>query len=271
MAAGAKADIVNKEDHAALTVGSIIHNVEARAQEHAGDSPFDSSEWQLTLQALQEQGVDINASACLHMCVGSYNTALVAAKLLLACVANPMVCDTRDYTPAVVGSCASFNGCNGMQLLHDHYSDDAAAEQQLLAATTPLGQTAVHLAACCPHNLRQLIELGADVNERDYRGHTALHLACKTTSAKTEPVRLLLDASADVSVYSNTHSSKPSEGCWQAVHYTAGNGSRGVQWCHDGEGTVLSYFAADACNMLDLLISHGASLTELHWAAHQRG
>jgi hypothetical protein len=110
MAAGAKADIVNKEDYVALTVGFIIHNVEARAVEHAGGSPFDSSEWQLTVRALQEKGVDIKASACLHMCVGSYNTALVAAKLLLACCADPMLCDTMGYTllhavAAGAGSC----------------------------------------------------------------------------------------------------------------------------------------------------------------------
>jgi ankyrin repeat protein len=226
MAAGAKADVFNKEGKAALTVNTVIYDVEARALEHAGDAPFDSTEWRLTLQALQTQGVDINASACLHMCVDSYNGAFAAAKLLLACGADPMVCDSQGYTllhavAAKAGSCASFNGYNGMQLLHDHYSDDTAAEQELLTAATPLDQTTVHLAACCPRNLRQLIELGAGVNERDYQGHTALHLACMANMVKTEPVQLLLDASADVSVYSSTRNSKPSERCWHSVHYAA--------------------------------------------------
>jgi ankyrin repeat protein len=116
----------------------------------------------------------------------------------------------------------------------------------------PLGQTAVHLAACCTHNLRQLIELGADVNERDFKGNTALHLACMTTSvytpisARTASVQQLLDASADVSVYSNNHNSKPREGCWPPIHYAA----------------VTSHFAADACAVIDLLISHGASIND---------
>eukprot|EP00953_Heterococcus_sp_UTEX-ZZ885_P025369 13788-Heterococcus_DN1.PRE.2 len=161
MAAGAKADIVNKEDHAALTVGSIIHNVEARAVEHAGGSPFDSSEWQLTLRALQEKGVDINASTCLHMCVGSYNTALVAAKLLLACCADPVVCDTRGYT-----------------LLH--------------AVAAGAGHTLLHAAA--RHNRADCIPLliakGVDVLALNAQGASALQLACLHSDTGT--VQLLL-------------------------------------------------------------------------------
>jgi hypothetical protein len=98
MAAGAKAEVTNKEGEQALTVDMIVDDVEARALEPAGDAPFDSSEWLLTLQALQEQGFDTNASACLHMCVDAYIPKIVCAQLLLACGADPWVRDSRGYT-----------------------------------------------------------------------------------------------------------------------------------------------------------------------------
>jgi ankyrin repeat protein len=64
--AGAAAGAVSKSGKAALTVADVLKDADVRARVTGGDAPSDVREQVLTLQALQQCGVDVTGCEHLH-------------------------------------------------------------------------------------------------------------------------------------------------------------------------------------------------------------
>jgi ankyrin repeat protein len=228
----------------------------------------------LTLQALQQCGVNVTGSSHLHAAAiaaatrSSAGHSCAAVRALLACGADPHMLDSRGYTAlhaaAAAQNCASkgiatrvsaANTVKVMQLLVAHCAEQDGFGQELLNATTPEGRTALHLSANHAAVTAALLQLGADIDVVDDGNITPLHLACFELSA-VESVRELLRRGASTRAYTMPLRGHADEGCWLPVHLAAVYGSRRISSWLGTETVELR------CDVLDALLASNDCLNE---------
>jgi ankyrin repeat protein len=270
--AGAAAGAVSKSGKAALTVADVLKDADVRARVTGGDSPPEVREQVLTLQALQQCGVDVTGCEHLHAAAAAAATqaphSCAGVRALLACGADPHKLDSRGYTAlhsaAAARNCASkgiatrvsaASTVKVMQLMVAHCAEQDGFGQELLNATTPEGRTALHLSANHAAVVAALLELGAEMDAVDDSNITPLHLACFELSA-AESVRELLRRGASTRAHTMPLRGHADEGCWLPVHMAAVYGSRRIcSWL----GTTTTKLL---CDVLDALLASDDCLNE---------
>jgi ankyrin repeat protein len=177
-------------------------------------------------RVLLEAGADVNARSVdgrtpLFLAVGRTGAAPIA-KLLLERGANPNV-PTRspaDSTPlreaAIAGDATVMQlliragadiRASGTQTLVQTLARDCMQCLQLIADSFDIrahSQALLGVAADDVHDVRYLVERGADVNIRDPHGRTPLILAASSDLLPLETIRLLVARGADLNAKSDT-------------------------------------------------------------------
>jgi ankyrin repeat protein len=141
--------------------------------------------------------VDANGETVLYKACNS--NILQLASVLLQRGADPNL-PAKDKCP-LIAACRE-NNVDMVKLL---LTNGAKAEVQLEDIPTPYWNMRVPLCIAACKNIQVmhlLIEHGADVNQKDKGGETALHIAVQQSSCSMEGVDLLLNNKADINVLS---------------------------------------------------------------------
>lgn len=117
----------------------------------------------------------------------------IALTCLLRNGGDPGITDSYPLAPLHVA--ASQNGYNAAEVILRESLPSRAKD--LINQSNMLGRSSLHDAASFGRSsiLKLLLDAGADLDKRDYRGFTPLHLACMQSN--TTIVAMLVAAGAD--------------------------------------------------------------------------
>jgi ankyrin repeat protein len=155
--------------------------------------------WHVSLiRALLDQGAKIETGdeqglTALHYAVRDGNSSV--AKLLLDRGAKIEARDHKGRTSLQVAADQRWVNAATLNLLLDH-----GVGVESVDVVDENGLTSLHHAVCRgdQRGIRRLLDRQAQVDARDHRGRTPLHLAAESSSGNMYPLVLLLDHGADI-------------------------------------------------------------------------
>jgi ankyrin repeat protein len=188
LAHGAEPNIYDDEGH------HVLHKMHRRGSE-------------CTVKLLLDRGadpncLDSNGNTLLHLEAGTYGE-LYMLRLLLACNAYVDVTNLARNTALHEAFNRGDEALVKIQLLIDHGADPSCPNID--------GDTPLHLAARTgpqPDLTKLLLENEVDVNARDAKGNTALHIAITNLERSKDVVQVLLAHHADPNIR-NFHGDSP--------------------------------------------------------------